>query len=143
MISYEYCFTNQPSKECPIDACWIIERNTGICLFESDRKNVKSEEISVDLLCGFIFAISKFTSEVFLDTIRHLEMGKRNLIFEFSESLIFILAVKKKQISKEKLEAMVKKLSKTFVAKYKDRLKHWNGEVKQFEDFSKNLNDVW
>lgn len=137
-----------------IDGVWILKTYSGICLFEEIYdEDLKRESITKDLITGFLTAIVSFAEEAFKDDIKHIKFSNHRIILEYTEHIIFVIAVSipkiymnreikeafKHQIN-QTIERIVFKFNEKFGAIFKE--KNWDGAVKIFLKFSEDLKEI-
>jgi len=129
-----------------IESLWILENLSGICVFEENYVDFTSEGVSTDLIGSFISALLTFAGEAFTDEIQHIQFSNRKIIFEFSEYLLFIVAVNAKTpLADFLIKKKIDQIARAFNAKYqpvfaKDR--GWGGNISQFEPFTEDLKKI-
>ncbi len=126
-----------------IESLWILENLSGICVFEENYVDFTSEGVSTDLIGSFISALLTFAGEAFADEIQHVQFSNRKIIFEFSEYLLFIVAVNiNAPLSDGQIKKKIVQISRAFNLKYQhlfDQERGWNGNISQFEEFTEDL----
>ena len=65
-----------------IDGLWILEIESGSCLFEENYKKWSVQD--TQLISSFLTAIRSFTKEAFSEDIEFIQFKTRKIIFEIS-----------------------------------------------------------
>jgi hypothetical protein len=127
-----------------VEELWIIDRN-GICFFhrwldnktelEKIHDNVQVED---QLFSGLLSAILNFTSEVTSDKIEKIEMQEGKFLFFTKKNLIFIIKTKL-NVSDDKIKQKIQQLEELFIHKFEKELEEFQGDVKKFQVFEKDL----
>jgi hypothetical protein len=129
-----------------IESVWILEKNSGICLFEENYIDFMNEGMTIDLIGSFLSALLTFADETFADEIQHVQFSNRKIIFEFSKHLLFIVAVNDKtKLSDVQIKRKIDQIAMAFNAKYLHifaRKKGWGGNINQFEPFTEDLKKI-
>ena len=84
-------------EEFLIDGLWILEIESGSCLFEENYKKWSSHD--TQLISSFLTAIRSFTKEVFSENIEFIQFKSRKIIFEISGRILFIFAITNSDLS--------------------------------------------
>lgn len=130
-----------------IESLWILESLSGVCVFEENYVDFTSEGMSTDLIGSFLSALLTFADETFTDEIQHVQFSNRKIIFEFSEYLLFIVAVNEKApLTDFQIKKKINQIANAFNLKYQhvfDRDAHgWGGNISQFEPFTDDLRKI-
>ncbi|MHA1147683.1 MAG: hypothetical protein ACTSR8_05515 [Promethearchaeota archaeon] len=129
-----------------IESIWILDKNSGICLFEENLSQDQiGSDISADLASAFLSAISTFVDETFSDGIQNIEFQKRKLYFRFTNELLFVFVFSKSiKTTKRDQDRVMNDIMKSFFLKFGDKLE--NGDfmncTSDFRIFSKDLNEI-
>ena len=99
----------------------------------------RNEGISTDLISSFLSAILTFADEAFAEEIQHIKFSNRRILFEFSDQVLFILAVGDESASDSQIKKIFDQIAKKFNEQFHSALEHFNGNVEQFEIFSEYL----
>ena len=135
--------TESKTDEFFIESLWVLESNSGICIFEQNYVDITKDNVSVDIISSFFSAILSIAQESFVDEIQYIKFSKRKLFFDFREDLLFIVSIKDTENSgDEQIKRVIKKIAEQFIAKYRPVLTHFGGNISQFNDFSINLEDI-
>ncbi|TFF90764.1 MAG: hypothetical protein EU548_01365 [Promethearchaeota archaeon] len=128
-----------------LENLWVLEKQSGICLFEKSFVENQSEKISVDLASAFLTAISSFVDETFSDGIQSIDFQKRKIHFRFRGRLLFIFifskSVKSAHRAKEKL---MNRIIDEFYEQYQHILDEQEvlSNISQFSSFSDKLEEI-
>jgi len=130
-----------------IESLWVLESRSGICVFEENYVDFTNEGISTDLIASFLSALLTFADETFADEIQHVQFSNRKIIFQFSQYLMFIVAVNEKTpISDFQIKKKISQISKQFSDKYQhifaQESHKWGQNTSQFEPFSADLRKI-
>ena len=95
-----------------IDGLWILDIDSGSCLFEENYKiwSVKDTQ----LISSFLSAIRSFTREAFSEDIQFIKFTRHKVIFEISGRILFIIAVRNSVLNEEILRSTIKEIIKRF-----------------------------
>ena len=131
-------------KDFLIDSLWILDYNSGICIFEENYKDWSQNGIGTDLIASFLTAILSFANETFIDAIQFIQFADHKIIFEFEKQFLFVIAVSNANVSEEKMKKTIDKIAKKFSIKYRAILNNHQlkGNTTQFDDFSKDLKKI-
>jgi len=129
-------------NEFVIDGLWILEIESGSCLFEENYKKWSIQD--TQLISSFLTAIRSFTKEAFSEDIEFIQFKTRRIIFEISGKILFILAVSNSDFSEEILKSIIQNLINKFNEKFKSILekRYIAYEFKVFKSFSKDLRQI-
>ena len=75
-----------------IESLWILDNESGICIFEENYTDITKEGTSTDLISAFLSAILSFANETFTDEIKHIQFSNHRILFEFSNSFLFVIS---------------------------------------------------
>ncbi len=130
-------------KDFLIDGLWVLDYNSGICIFEENYRDW-STDLSTDLISSFLTAILSFANEAFIDAIQFIQFANHKIIFEFNEYALFVIAVSNSNISEEQLKATIEKVATKFIKKFHVIFKNGKlkGNIKQFDEFSEELKKI-
>ncbi len=122
-----------------IDGLWILDVESGSCLFEENYKKWSKQD--TQLISSFLTAIRSFTKEAFSEDIEFIQFKTRKIIFEISNKILFIIAVSNSDLDEEILKITIKELINQFNAKFYSILikKKFMYEFKKFKSFSDDL----
>ena len=128
-----------------LENLWVLEKQSGICLFEKSFVENQSEKISVDLASAFLTAISSFVDETFSDGIQSIDFQKRKIHFRFRGRLLFIFIFSKSVKSAHRAK---EKLMNRIIDKFYEQYQHILDEqevlsnISQFSSFSDKLEEI-
>lgn len=122
---------------------WIIERNSGICIFNKNIKCLKKKHLSIDLICGFLSAISMLASEAFAEDIKYIKLSNSKLYFKYTTNFLFILSIQNEnRFNSHKIKTLINDISDLFVFYYDKDFESWDRDIRQFKAFSKYLANI-
>lgn len=126
-----------------IESVWVLEKNSGICIFEQNYGMIKNEKISIDLICGFLSAISLLAVEVFDESINYIELSKRKIYFKNTTNFVFIFSILNKgRLNTKKIINLINSTSDEFNTQFNSDFENWDRNVYHFEPFSEHLNSI-
>jgi len=128
-----------------IDSLWVLEGNSGIVIFEENYSDFTKEGMTSDLVSAFLSALLSFTEESFASDIKHIKLSDRKILFEASEYVMFVVSQRDFSISDKKIKALIKEIADRFNEKFNpffERTKNWDGRIKRFQGFSKDLKEI-
>jgi len=126
-----------------IEGLWILENNSGICIFEENYVDFTREGITTDLISSFLSAILTFADQTFIDEIKHIQFSNRRIVFESSEYVLFVIILGESSHIKDiQIKSLIKDISRSFYEKFDSILKNWKGNVRIFESFSEVLKQI-
>ncbi len=125
-----------------IDGLWILEIESGSCLFEENYKKWSIQD--TQLISSFLTAIRSFIKEAFSEDIEFIQFKTRKIIFEVSGKILFIIAVSNSNFSEDILKDIIKNLVIKFNQSFQSILKKKNiiSEFRTFQSFSKDLGQI-
>ena len=122
---------------------WIIERKSGICIFNQNFKCLKKKHLSIDLICGFLSAISMLASEAFAEDIKYIKLSNSKLYFKRTMNFLFVLSIhNENRFNSHKIKTLINDISDLFVFYYDKDFESWDRDIRQFKAFSKYLADM-
>lgn len=128
-----------------IESLWILENDSGICVFEEYYNDFTKEGITTDLIASFLSALLSFADEAFTDEIQHIQFSNRKIIFEFSDYVLFVIAIHADApVSDFQVKKLINKISQTFNEKFQYIFENgkWEGDLRRFEPFSDDLKRI-
>jgi len=126
-----------------IESIWILEKQSGICIFEENYNAIKNQKVSIDLICGFLSAISLLAVETFDELINCIELSKRKVYFKSTSNFVFIFTIlKKKGFNNKKLIDLINFISNEFTNQFNTDFERWDGNICRFEPFSEKLDSI-
>ncbi|KKN15837.1 hypothetical protein LCGC14_0981920 [marine sediment metagenome] len=128
---------------------YIID-SSGVCLFSYNFKK-DIEMFQNELFSGFITAITLFSSELnsklgYTEKHGRLPAIPLSLIFEimisYMNPLVGVLVVEKKDIDQD-MKDFLNAFLNSFIKKYEDKLKRWDGELTVFGSFKDDVEKIF
>ena len=114
---------------------WIISES-GIPIYNQATE----ENVDKDLFGGFIKAIDAFIHNLG-DECKRIEMGDSQLLIEkCKEASVLVVCRSGKKIKSKKIEKYLGKIIKEISAHHHERIKTWDGNTDEFDDFSSFIN---
>ena len=135
----------ESSVEYLIDGLWILENQSGLCLFEEIYNDFTKEGISSDLITSFLLALLTFADEAFSDAILHIQLRNHKIIFDLTKYVLFVVAINAKApASDAEIKYAIRKIAKVFNKKFQNVFKkgNWSGNVSIFDSFSDDLKQI-
>lgn len=111
---------------------------SGICLFHKEYRSIHLDE---NLVSGFLSAAASFVSKLGEDRVESITMGKKKFVSISSNDLIFSICVDKEDDEKEAFEKLWE-IKITFLRKYLEKVKNWNGDVSPYNEFEVDLDYI-
>lgn len=125
-----------------IEGLWILERSSGLCIFERMYENIINSEVSRDLICGFFSAISNISRLSFSDDIQYIKLYKKKIVFESSNDLIFVLIVREDLLTDYQVKNIAIKISKKFNSLFHFNYECWNGDIEKYDKFTEVVDSI-
>ena len=127
-----------------IHSLWILNSDSGVCLFEQLYRDITTEQIHSDLIVGFFSALLSFAQESFAKEIKHITMQDLRFFFDSDNYYIYIATTSDDiKVSNEKVKKILVAIKEKFGEKYKSIMeKGWDGNIAQFRDFSEDLREI-
>jgi len=125
-----------------IEAIWIIDRGSGVCLFDKYYKDQGDSGISSDLICGFFSAFVDISEEFFAEQVDYIKFRDSRLYFTYVENIIFILKFEEDLLLEEEMEEILFEIAVEFMKEFQENLAEWNGNLCTFEDFNRILDQI-
>ena len=125
-----------------IEAIWVIDRGSGVCLFDKYYKDQGDSGISSDLICGFFSAFVDISEEFFAEQVDYIKFRTSRLYFSFIHNVIFILKFEDDLLLEEEIEDILFEIAVEFIKEFHDKLANWNGNLRVFEDFNGILDQI-
>ncbi len=110
---------------------WIIEKNSGICIFEQSYMEVN---MNSDLISGFLVAMLNFGKELANKDLQSIQFNDLKISFKEQEKYIIAIAITDNANSRD-VESFMELIIKEFAEKYEDKLDNFHGQVDVFNDF--------
>ncbi len=122
---------------------WIIERKSGICIFNKNSKFLKKKHLSIDLICGFLSAISMLALEAFAEDIKYIKLSNSKLYFKHTTNFLFVLSIQNEnRFNSHKIKTLINDISALFLFYYDKDFESWDRDIRQFKAFSKYLANI-
>ncbi|MHA1484719.1 MAG: hypothetical protein ACTSPR_05320, partial [Candidatus Thorarchaeota archaeon] len=119
---------------------FMVITSGGLPIFHYSRTDVRKMD---SLLSGFLSAITSFATEFGERSIRSLTFEGSELLYEqFNPDFLFIFLVDT-HASKKVLRAILRELSRKFMARYETELRMEIPILDVFEDFSSEVRGVF
>ncbi|MHA1725826.1 MAG: hypothetical protein ACTSYC_05020 [Promethearchaeota archaeon] len=126
-----------------IECLWILDSHSGICIFEQNYVDLTKDNVSVDIISSFFSAILSIAQESFVDQIQYIKFSKRKVFFKFHEDLLFIISVKDTPPFHDLwVQKTIQQIAEKFVAKYSPQIMNFEGNISEFNGFSKDLEEI-
>jgi hypothetical protein len=128
-----------------IESLWILERTSGICIFEENYVNFTKVGISSQIVASFLSALLKFAGEAFSDNVEFIKFSKRKMFFQFTKFFLFVIAINENDPWDETQVIKIRKtISKVFLKRFQDIFTNnkWEGDITVFYNFSEELNHI-
>jgi hypothetical protein len=125
-----------------IEAIWIIERSSGICIYEQTYEEIESTDISTDLISGLFSAFVDITKQFFKQCVDYIKLRNSRVYFTITSELIFIVKFEEDFLLDEEIEEIMFNIVDAFICEFQETLLHWNGNLKAFEGFTFILNEI-
>lgn len=95
-------------REFLLENLWILDKESGICIYEQDFRIDSNSEYSVDLVSAFINAMAMFADETFSEGIERIEFKQKKIYFRFSGKLLFVFIFRKNvRISESEINHLI------------------------------------
>ncbi|OLS16410.1 MAG: small GTP-binding protein [Promethearchaeota archaeon CR_4] len=125
---------------------WILNRESGICLFEQQftvkGDNNTSDEFNSDLFTGFVSAIFSFARVVSGSTIERMVLADGILYYRVSDLLVVVVLADKKEIP-AKIKRLLTEIEQRFLNDYKMALETNIGDdVAIFKPFGETIQQI-
>ena len=121
----------------PLREIVIIDKLTGITM---QHKSYRDLGITIELLSGFMTALTDFSVEVFDENINSIIYEELQFIFELSEDKkIFFLLICEKWADPLYFRTIIQNLMEKFTNQYHDILLNWSGNQFKFDSFQKEF----
>jgi hypothetical protein len=119
---------------------WIIERKSGICIFEKNFNDHKKIPFSNNLICGFLSAISMLALEAFAENVTSIKLSRIELYFKNTRNFLFIFSIQNQNpFSSYKIKNLISEISDMFIEIYDKGFENWDKDIRQFKNFSSYL----
>jgi hypothetical protein len=131
--------------EYTIESLWILERRSGICIFEENYIDFTKEGISSDMVGAFLAALLSFARETFTDEIQNIQFSNRKVFFKFSKHWLFVTVSGNNKNNYHKIKGINNEIEEKFKLKFENIFEKddgWNGNTSLFQDFSIDLKKI-
>ena len=119
---------------------FIIQEGSSLLLL-SHSFTKKNYKIDGNLFSGLISALSMFTSELEIGSIKHFQTGELRVLITTYENIIFVGLVDDDPHS-DFIETSLKKIREDFHKEFSEEMLNWNGRISIFERFTKNIDEI-
>ncbi|MHA1821459.1 MAG: hypothetical protein ACTSU2_01855 [Promethearchaeota archaeon] len=119
---------------------WIIEKDSGICIFEQNFKELK---VNSDLISGFLVAMLNFGKEIADNDIKSINFQELKIFYSIQNKFLLIIAVKEDTDPKD-VDDFLQLISEKFDKEYVPKLEKWDGNTDiflPFGDYIESLTD--
>ena len=120
---------------------WLLDRNSGICLFEQNFHEWPGKDKS-DLVAGFLYAILNISKELAEDIVSYIQLkDKYRISYRLSESLIFVVISLK--VDQGWISAVLERIEHKFEEIFPDFCKkRFLGDINIFKSFAKETEKI-
>lgn len=126
-----------------LENLWIIEKKSGICIFNKNYIYLKKKHQSTDLICGFLSAISMLASEAFAEDIKYIKLSNSKLYFKHTINFLFVLSIQNEnRFNSHKIKTLINDISELFIFYYDKDFENWDRDIRHFKAFSKYLANI-
>ncbi len=124
-----------------IESIWILDKSSGLCIFEEIYEDFIKKGLDSDLIASFLSAILNFAGETFTEEIQFIKFTNRKILFEFSERTLFVIAIDDRDETPDYcIKEIIKEIVEKFNDKYESFLKDdWLGNTALFSSFTEDL----
>ena len=123
-----------------LENLWIIERKSGICIFNKNFTSLEKKHLSTDLICGFLSAISMLASEAFAENIKYIKLSNSKLNFKYTTNFLFVLSIhNENRFTSHTIKTLFNDISDLFIFYYDKDFESWDRDIRQFKAISKHL----
>ncbi|MHA1731837.1 MAG: hypothetical protein ACTSU5_07830 [Promethearchaeota archaeon] len=119
----------------------VIERETGVCIFETQFKRRSSDDLDPDLLGGFLLALFELSKEMNAGGIEHVQLGNVKIVYNIQPELM-VVAIVEPGAKNDEIRDTVNLIQRRFREKYGDALASFSGNVTPFEGFTEDLGEI-
>ncbi|UCE14344.1 MAG: hypothetical protein JSV04_04000 [Candidatus Heimdallarchaeota archaeon] len=122
-----------------INSVFIIH-DSGLCLLS--RAYDADSEYKVDLLSGFLAAVSSFAKNMIGEEVQEIRMQNDTIIYE-SKGIITLAIVKSgRKITKKKMTSILNRIHSVFIEQYQEHLKQEIIEPSIFDSFRVTIDEI-
>ncbi len=121
---------------------WILDRSSGICIFEQNFEEWPGKDKS-EIVAGFLYAILSISKEFADDFISYIELkDKFRISYRLSKNLVFV--VLSSRIEQSWIASILERLELRFEEKFPDFFNcSFYGETSQFQCFAKETEKIF
>jgi len=105
-------------------------------------KSCQQKKEDVDLLSGFLVAISDFARSMLLQEVQEIKMENVKIIYDMKDSIMIALVISDLRVSKRKFTHLMQRIRVSFLKQYSKHLKEGIIDPSVCRGFDKTLN-VW
>lgn len=128
-----------------IDSLWILEKSSGLCVFEENYVDFTKNGVSSDLVASFLSALLTFAGETFSEEIQYVKFSNRKIYFHVSDYVLYVIAINTKQLNNYyQIERLKRNIARSFNKKYEWLFKYenWSNNISMFNEFSDILRNI-
>lgn len=132
-------------KSSVIDCLWILDKDSGLCIFEREYKSTKELAICSNLISGFLNAISTFIDETFSEGIEVMNLSNRKIYFNYTEELMFVVLFSSSfKASMNQFDNIMNKIIKNFYRRFGEAFTEtfWCSKPYIFKSFEEELDSI-
>lgn len=144
MTSQDKDVKANPDEDLIIESLWILDDESGICIFEENYRDITKEGVSTDMIASFLSAILMFAGETFAEEIQHIKFKNSKIIFDFSDHFLLVIAVSGDS-SDFRTKLIASEVKTRFNERFQDILAdgQWaGGDISVFNPFSEDLAEI-
>lgn len=119
---------------------FIIQEGSSLLLLRHSFTK-KIYEINGNLFSGLISALSMFTAELEIGSIRHFQTGELRVLITTYKNIIFVGLVDDDPHS-EFIEISLKKIREEFLKEFSEEMANWSGKISIFEGFRETIDEI-
>jgi len=119
---------------------FIIQEGSSLLLL-SHSFTKKNYKIDGNLFSGLISALSMFTAELEIGSIKHFQTGELRVLITTYENIMFVGLVDDDPHS-DFIEISLKKIREDFHKEFSEDMLNWTGRISIFEKFTKNIDEI-
>ncbi len=128
-----------------IEGLWILEKSSGICIFEENYLDFTKGNVSSEMVGSFLATILTFAGEAFTGELQHIKFSNRKILFKFSENVLFIIAINDRNSDNSiEIDKIYDEIANKFNEKFQFVFKNgdWNGNTNIFNNFADDLKKI-
>ena len=119
---------------------FIIQEGSSLLLLRHSFTK-KIYEINGNLFSGLISALSMFTAELEIGSIKHFQTGELRVLITTYKNIIFVGLVDDDPHS-EFIETSLKKIREEFLKEFSEEMTNWSGKISIFEGFRNTIDEI-